>query len=263
MAEMYIPELPDAHAAALRTVRLTIYGGKHGAEKIIEPYGHACVGVIDGDYAGIGIAVDSLDPARGDTLAYESAWIDPEAVDPAWLDERLRSRCLKSSLVQADSTDRYALAEQARAAQIISPQAYAVWRALTKGVRVAYADATAADKAAWLQRRAEQGELFEPGLHESEVFRSARMVERLGVIAAGMDYGNRWRRPHLAMAVGNAHTPCLQTLLRPYRIRPRIRTYSPHLGKRFYEDVTHIRNGNLEAEENSWLARARQIEHSR
>ena len=252
------PELPQDQVKALKTITVHIYGGQHGEMSLIDPYGHACLGVIDGDYEGTHKIVDALDPERGDVYAYEAIWHNP-ARDTAWFMQDLQEIADQSALLQVDPFDLPTFAAQAHQGMVISPPTYAECLAIQKGIRTEYADATQNARAVWLDRRRQAGEIYPPGSTESMVFRDVKIVERLGAIAVTMDMGRRWNRPILAMTVGDNHTIGIKRHLRANGVRPKIHCYSPNLSKRIHDDIQRINFGQTDHDKQQWIMNADKI----
>jgi hypothetical protein len=252
------PHLPKEHAAALRRVDLHLHGGFHGTQTTIEPYGVACLGVVDGDYEGIGRVMDRLDPDRGDVYAYESAWHTPSP-DNDWFITRMHELIGQSLLLDVDPFDIRELARQARQGQVFSPPTYAQCLAIAKGVRLEYADATFDDQLAWLGLRQQYGIRHRAGLNESSGFREIKMVERLGAIAVTMPPGKIWRRPTLAMTVGDNHITYLKRHLRAHGVFATSHRYSPNLKKRQRDELGYIVDKQPGPYKERWIARAEQL----
>lgn len=252
------PELPRDQVKALRTLSVQIHGGQHGEMSLIEPYGLACLGVIDGDYEGTQKIVHGLDPERGDVYAYEAKWHNP-AKDTAWFIQEMQKTADQSALLRVDPFDLSTFATQARQGMIISPPRYAECLAIQKGIRREYADATQNDRVVWLKGRRQAGEIYPPGLTESLAFRDVKIVERLGAIAVTIDMGHRWNRPVLAMTVGDDHIIGIKRHLKANGVRPKIYCYSPNLSKRINDDVQRINVGQTDYDKQQWIMNAERI----
>ncbi len=254
------PRLPQEHISALKRVDLSIHGGIHGTLVKLPPYGLACPGMLDEDYAATGRVIEGLDPARGDVYAYESIWHDPAHTDE-WFRANLPDWVVGSPLFTTDPTDLPACAQQIRRGHIMSPAHYAHILALAKGVRIEYADATAADRQAWLAER-EQYDSYPPSLDEMSAFRDIKIVERLGAIAATMPSGTWRNRSKLAMTVGHDHLRGVKRHLRANGVRgAKYRVYSRRMHQRVFEDLTAIGTDRDPEERHytEWKNRAEQL----
>lgn len=258
MFSIEAPILSPDQTTALRSVHRTIYGGTHGRMTTIEPYGLACVSVIDGDYAGTAQVVDSLEPGR-DVLALECRGYDPDHNDQQYI-QRMQEIEGESALISIDPFDIATLAEQVRDGWVLSPHDYAYCLAIAKGVRVEPADASEEDRDTWLAWRRRHGFRNQPSLYEEAAFREVKMVERLGAIATTMDAGRWHDRAKLAMIVGDSHTrPIKAHLKNNWVYGTKVRQYSPNMGRRYAEDIGYIIRDEEFPHQERWIANARRI----
>lgn len=252
------PRLPLEHVTALRSIDRYVYGGTHGRQTIIAPYGLACVGVIDGDYAGVAQAVNRLKPGR-DVVALESRWYEPEH-DDQWFTQRLREICDESTLLNVRPFHFGELARQAREGWVFSPHDYAYCLALERGVRVEYADASGEDRLRWLALRQRYGYKDLPGLYEESAFREVRMAERLGAIAVTMQGGRGHGRAKLVTFVGDDHTRNIKDHLKSNGVYwTKVRRYSPDLHKRRAHDIRYIAADQDVPLEERWIENAQRV----
>lgn len=253
---MYSREVPAMQArlfpeevSALRSVNVHIYGGIHGIKQNIEPFGLACTGVVDDDYGAMERLVNSLEPGH-DVLAHEAMWHDP-AHDEAWLLGEWRRAAQESVLLDVEPFDLRAFAQQARDAMVINPQDYAQTLAMTRGIRVEYADATRSDED-YLK-----GNQSYVNMYRGISYRDARMVERLGSIAATMNIDvPRKDRPTLAMVTGYSHFAGIKRNLPSNLLwRPKMRRYSQNMSQRYYEGIREETDIHVDR----WVENARRI----
>lgn len=247
--------------AALRAVDLRLYGGtQHGELVEVEPYGPACVGLVDGDYQGVQNIVDDLSPKRGHVLALEAAFFRPEYNDNNWFRTYMDGRAEKSILVHAKPSDMTAFAAEARETQTIDTHQYAKCLAIAKGLRTELADASLADALEWKAQRQHNGISERPSQDEEAAFRNLKIVERLGATALTMQRRNRlWHRPILAMLVGDRHVNEIASLLQPYDLVPRTETYSPNLYERHLAAIDYIKEHGEDPGVPAWIERTQAV----